>query len=1025
MVTTAPFPDTPIASAEPDSATCNEESDWFGGGSGTEEAPYVVATAAHLAAITEKNEVLDCHFRQVADIDLSEVVDFTPIGSMETPFTGVYEGAVGLGGDAATIDSLEIDDTDGHDFAGVGLFGFVRDATINNLELTGFEITTTGNGAGALFGVAEGAAISNITVYGVSITANTGVGALGGAAQDSTFADIEAHTSRVTANASNESMGGAGGVLGGVASMYGTMTMSRVSVSNVTVESGSSPSGGLVGATYFFDHDIGISNVSVAGGSVSGDTRVGGLIGFALTMNPYDSNMVLDGVEEGEMLVQIRDNIVEDLEVVSAFGPVGGLVGHVDGREIIIADSHVTGGTTVTVGDVDSEPFGLHKQAPPRESGGLIGAAWARPGGGLSVHRTSADAVVTSDVLDGSPIGAGGLIGVLMAEGDTRIDVSESFSTGEVVATGIRTEVHLGGLIGKILAEAGSAISVSESFSTGEVSFRQPTLEGRMIDSDILELSDIGMILGTLHVGGLVGTAQVGAMGDAATIEFSDVFSTVEIEITTRTDGDDISAGGLIGAAIADGEVNLVSITNAYAAGAFDITVDDTPIDVNTADPAGGFDLSIDDPIVGEIAEGGLVGSVVEETEGTVSAEASFWDATVSGLTTDPLMTTGPTDPGSLGLSTTAMQSFATFDGADWEIITRAQATVEAVWGICDESTYPFLLWFRSVQTCPVAPAPPTPPPPPPPPPPPAPAPTQERFGGADRYETAVKVSQEFFPDGADLVYLASGHAFPDGLVAGSYAALDRGPVLLVRPDRIPPVVVEELARLQPAGIVIVGGPAAISTDVEDHARYFDAFVIRIYGPDRYGTAVELSRARHSAGLLSVQAGQRTVYIASGQDFADGLVAGPIATLEDAPVLLVRRDSLPAVTAAELIRLRPDRIVIIGGAAAVSTAVRVELADYAPIVERLFGPNRYSTSVALSESRFEPGVPAVFLATGENFADALSTASPAGILESPVLLTRNACVPAVVRAELERLEPERIIAVGNGIDITTDCSPRP
>lgn len=176
------------------------------------------------------------------------------------------------------------------------------------------------------------------------------------------------------------------------------------------------------------------------------------------------------------------------------------------------------------------------------------------------MFESGAFSEVADDELDGSPIGAGGLIGVLMAEGDATIDVSESFSTGEVAATGIRTDVHLGGFIGGVIAEAGSAISVSESFSTGEVSFSQPTLEGRRIDSDVIELSDIGMILGKVHVCGLVGTAQVGAMGGAATIEFSEVFSTVEIEITIRTDGFDISAGGLTGAATADGEVNEVRV---------------------------------------------------------------------------------------------------------------------------------------------------------------------------------------------------------------------------------------------------------------------------------------------------------------------------------------------------------------------------------------------------------------------------------------------------------------------------------
>lgn len=294
-------------------------------------------------------------------------------------------------------------------------------------------------------------------------------------------------------------------------------------------------------------------------------------------------------------------------------------------------------------------------------------------------------------------------------------------------------------------------------------------------------------------------------------------------------------------------------------------------------------------------------------------------------------------------------------------------------------------------------------------------------LGGADRFATSVAVSQAMFPDGAEVVYLASGRVFADALVAGSYAALDDAPVLLVRPDQIPDAVWTELVRLAPERIIIVGGPGAISPAVEERVRFLGVIVTRVFGADRYATAVALSQTRHTIRTATSTTAERVVYVASGEDFADGLVAGPIATLGDAPVLLVRRDRVPVATAAELVRLAPDRIVIIGGPAAVTTAVRTELGEYAPVVDRVFGANRFATSVAVSRAAFEPGVSAVFLATGENFADALSAAAPAGILETPVLLTRTACVPAVVRTEIERLQPERIITVGLGIDTTTNC----
>lgn len=76
------------------------------------------------------------------------------------------------------------------------------------------------------------------------------------------------------------------------------------------------------------------------------------------------------------------------------------------------------------------------------------------------------------------------------------------------------------------------------------------------------------------------------------------------------------------------------------------------------------------------------------------------------------------------------------------------------------------------------------------------------RITGADRYETAVQLSQRFYPDGADIVFIASGTSTVDALVAGSTNA---GPVLLVPNDRLPLIVLNELDRLNPAQVIVLG----------------------------------------------------------------------------------------------------------------------------------------------------------------------------------------------------------------------------
>jgi len=86
------------------------------------------------------------------------------------------------------------------------------------------------------------------------------------------------------------------------------------------------------------------------------------------------------------------------------------------------------------------------------------------------------------------------------------------------------------------------------------------------------------------------------------------------------------------------------------------------------------------------------------------------------------------------------------------------------------------------------------------------------RISGANRFETAVQLSQRLAPSGDWAVTIVSGRSFPDALSA---ARLGAGPVLLVEPNSIPEVVAEELRRLSPQKIYIVGGPGAVSESVE------------------------------------------------------------------------------------------------------------------------------------------------------------------------------------------------------------------
>lgn len=285
---------------------------------------------------------------------------------------------------------------------------------------------------------------------------------------------------------------------------------------------------------------------------------------------------------------------------------------------------------------------------------------------------------------------------------------------------------------------------------------------------------------------------------------------------------------------------------------------------------------------------------------------------------------------------------------------------------------------------------------------------TVSRLAGADRYATAAAVSAASFAPGVPVAYVAIGTNFPDALAAGAAAARRGGPVLLVTSGSIPAATASELARLKPAAIKVVGGASIVSDGVlVSLAAYATTgSVARLAGATRYATAAAISRDTFAPGVP-------VAYVATGTNFPDALAGVAAAGSLGGPVLLTSPGELPGDTAAELGRLRPGRIVVLGGTGVISDGVAAALRGYATSgrIDRLSGANRYATAVTVSASTFVSSDVA-FVATGTNFPDALGGGAVAGSILGPLLLVPGTSVPADVAAELRRLSPDRVIILG-------------
>jgi putative cell wall-binding protein len=178
---------------------------------------------------------------------------------------------------------------------------------------------------------------------------------------------------------------------------------------------------------------------------------------------------------------------------------------------------------------------------------------------------------------------------------------------------------------------------------------------------------------------------------------------------------------------------------------------------------------------------------------------------------------------------------------------------------------------------------------------------------------------------------------------------------------------------------------------------------VRLSGADRYATSVAISRKTFTTP-------QDRVVIVTGEDWPDGLAAGPLAARWKAPVLLVSRTGVPAVVRGELQRLHARELVVVGGPATVPESVVRQAAQWSTTVTRVSGANRYETAEAAA--RAMPSVDAVYLASGAGFADALSSGAVAAAENGAVLLTSPSTLsPATARA-LRATTPAKVVVVG-------------
>jgi putative cell wall-binding protein len=183
----------------------------------------------------------------------------------------------------------------------------------------------------------------------------------------------------------------------------------------------------------------------------------------------------------------------------------------------------------------------------------------------------------------------------------------------------------------------------------------------------------------------------------------------------------------------------------------------------------------------------------------------------------------------------------------------------------------------------------------------------------------------------------------------------------------------------------------------------------RLGGGDRYDTAREIA--------VSTFGTSDFVVLARGENYPDALAGNYLAGgAPNAPILLTPRDALSQSAVDGITTLKAKGVIILGGTEAISQAVENDLKSRGLSTNRLFGADRYATAAKVATSLTPvgsvDGKPTAIIASGENFADALTGGPLSFVGRLPMLLTTKLTLPGATEGALDTLGIKHVILLG-------------
>lgn len=286
---------------------------------------------------------------------------------------------------------------------------------------------------------------------------------------------------------------------------------------------------------------------------------------------------------------------------------------------------------------------------------------------------------------------------------------------------------------------------------------------------------------------------------------------------------------------------------------------------------------------------------------------------------------------------------------------------------------------------------------------------------GNRRFETAVAISKEGWDSSTDTVIIASAYSVVDGVSATPLASIKNAPILLVDKNEVTNSTKEELKRLNPSNIILIGGTDVVNDNIYKEVKSIlpSASIKRIGGINRYETSLNIAKE------MSKYKNIDKVYVAGGHGEADALSIASKAGEDKAPIILTPKDDL---TYDSYYWLKSQNLLdayFIGGDLVISDNVINKVNSVTSnnvLNNRVYGLNRQETNAKVIQKFYtNSNYNAVLVTKSNPLVDALSAGPLAAKKNSPIVLVSDT-IHNSQKDILSNKSTDLVYKVGGGIN---------